>query len=254
MRPHRSKSASGASHDDDHRKLDVRNPSQSRLHYHPVVIEAPATISNPGFPYAVYRYPGATTFFDIDNHGTITSGTGIGVYLAPGGAVTNATSASVVGGTGGIKIAGGIGTIANYGSIAATGTGGFNGIGIYLKAGGSITNAASASQMPCASATYWHVELASHDAIVAEGLAAETYLDTGNRADFANGGPTVTVHPTFADAVWRARACAPQLRHGDALRALQRRLAARHVDRQGSTRQPSALATSGGFECPAVQR
>ena len=29
---------------------------------------------------------------------------------------------------------------------------------------------------------YWHVELAAHDVIVAEGLAAESFLDTGNRA------------------------------------------------------------------------
>ena len=87
--------------------------------------------------------------------------------------------------------------------------------------------------------------MASHDAIVAEGLAAETYLDTGNRSDFANGGPAVTVHPTFADTVWRARACAPQLRHGEALTVLQRRLASRDVDRQGATKEPAAHAHSG---------
>jgi len=90
-----------------------------------------------------------------------------------------------------------------------------------------LLNSTSIAQVRCETVTYWHVELAAHDAIVAEGLAAETYLDTGNRTDFANGGPTVSVHPTFANAVWRARACAPQLRHGDALVALQRHLAIR---------------------------
>jgi hypothetical protein len=44
----------------------------------------------------------------------------------------------------------------------------------------------------------------------------------------------VTVHPTFADAVWRARACAPQLRHGDALAALQYRLAVRAAGCEGA--------------------
>ena len=34
--------------------------------------------------------------------------------------------------------------------------------------------------------TYWHVELASHDILLAEGLPAESYLDTGNRAAFAD--------------------------------------------------------------------
>jgi hypothetical protein len=90
-----------------------------------------------------------------------------------------------------------------------------------------LLNGTTIAQVARESITYWHVELARHDAILVEGLPAETYLDTGNRSDFANGGPEITVHPTFADAVWRARACAPQLRHGDALVALQRRLADR---------------------------
>ena len=64
-----------------------------------------------------------------------------------------------------------------------------------------LLNGTTIAQVPVPSITYWHVELASHDAIIAEGLAAESYLDTGNRADFANGGPAVTVHPTFADLV-----------------------------------------------------
>jgi hypothetical protein len=32
--------------------------------------------------------------------------------------------------------------------------------------------------------TYWHVELASHDVLLAEGLGCESYMDTGNRAFF----------------------------------------------------------------------
>ena len=90
-----------------------------------------------------------------------------------------------------------------------------------------LLNGTSIAQVPLAAVTYWHVELASHDAIVAEGLPAESYLDTGNRADFDNSGPAVSVHPTFADTVWRASACAPQLRHGEALEALRRRFADR---------------------------
>ena len=35
---------------------------------------------------------------------------------------------------------------------------------------------------------YYHIELESHGVVVAEGLGAESYLDTGNRAAFANGG------------------------------------------------------------------
>ena len=35
-----------------------------------------------------------------------------------------------------------------------------------------------------AEVTYWHVELDQHDILLAEGLPAESYLDTGNRDDF----------------------------------------------------------------------
>ena len=60
---------------------------------------------------------------------------------------------------------------------------------------------------------YWHVELAQHDVLLAEGLPSESYLDTGDGASFDNG-VTVRLVPEFraADAVmreWEARACAP---------------------------------------------
>jgi hypothetical protein len=55
--------------------------------------------------------------------------------------------------------------------------------------------------------TYYHVELATHDVILAEGLPCESYLDTGNRSDFANGG-AVKLHPTFARGTSAASGCA----------------------------------------------
>ena len=47
--------------------------------------------------------------------------------------------------------------------------------------------------------TYWHVELDRHDLVLAEGLACESYLDTGNRDAFEGGAATV-LHPVFASA------------------------------------------------------
>ena len=38
--------------------------------------------------------------------------------------------------------------------------------------------------------TYFHVELAHHDVLLADGLPCESYLDTGNRAAFTTGGAT----------------------------------------------------------------
>ncbi|MEJ0019381.1 MAG: Hint domain-containing protein [Acetobacteraceae bacterium] len=57
--------------------------------------------------------------------------------------------------------------------------------------------------------TYWHVELDRHDVVLAEGLPVESYLDTGDRANFANGGRVVALHPDFASRIWEAAGCAP---------------------------------------------
>jgi hypothetical protein len=44
--------------------------------------------------------------------------------------------------------------------------------------------------------TYYHVELARHGILLAEGLRAESYLDTGNRGNFANA-ELVALTPEF---------------------------------------------------------
>jgi autotransporter passenger strand-loop-strand repeat protein len=72
--------------------------------------------------------------------------------------------------------------------------------------------------------TYWHVELERHDVILAEGLACESYLDTGNRGAFINGGTAVHLHPDFALSVWEAAGCARLVRDGAELVAARRHL------------------------------
>ena len=47
-----------------------------------------------------------------------------------------------------------------------------------------LVNGASIAAEPRADIRYFHVELAAHGVLVAEGLPAESYLDTGNRAAF----------------------------------------------------------------------
>ena len=54
---------------------------------------------------------------------------------------------------------------------------------------------------------YYHVETATHEVILAEGLPAETYLDTGNRAAFIDGARPAPA--LVAMARREARACAP---------------------------------------------
>lgn len=91
-----------------------------------------------------------------------------------------------------------------------------------------LVNGTTITREPRDHVTYWHLELPQHDVIFAEGAPAESYLDTGNRADFDNG-PVVTAHPDFsparANAIWLAQACAPQCRDGARLEAVRARLA-----------------------------
>jgi hypothetical protein len=71
--------------------------------------------------------------------------------------------------------------------------------------------------------TYHHIELARHDVVLAEGLAAETYLDSGNRRNFESDAGPVALHPDFA-AASRAGACATLLTDGAILRAVRQGL------------------------------
>ncbi|MGI4977203.1 MAG: Hint domain-containing protein [Janthinobacterium lividum] len=66
--------------------------------------------------------------------------------------------------------------------------------------------------------TYFHVELDRHGVILAEGLPAESYLDTGNRDGFANGAVT-SLHPDFAPGHAPAEPCAPMALAGPEVEA-----------------------------------
>lgn len=82
-----------------------------------------------------------------------------------------------------------------------------------------------------ASVEYWHVELDTHDILVAEGQPAESYLDCGNRSAFAEHEGPIDMHPRFAPApeaehLWRERACAPR---GDEVEAIGKIWAALQV-------------------------
>ncbi len=63
------------------------------------------------------------------------------------------------------------------------------------------------------SVQYFHLELEQHGIVIAEGLPTESYLDTGNRGFFANGGEPFVLHPNLtgeADFPTReAASCAP---------------------------------------------
>ncbi len=89
-----------------------------------------------------------------------------------------------------------------------------------------LLNGASIVQERTRHVTWWHVELDAHDIVLANGLPAESYLDTGNRHAFSNGGPAVMLHPNFARATWDTQGCAELVLEGSRVAATKRRLLA----------------------------
>jgi collagen type I/II/III/V/XI/XXIV/XXVII alpha len=59
-----------------------------------------------------------------------------------------------------------------------------------------LVNGTTVHSVAARSLTYYHVELERHDAILAEGLACESYLDTGDRSAF-EGGSATALHPRW---------------------------------------------------------
>ena len=77
---------------------------------------------------------------------------------------------------------------------------------------------------------YHHVELDQHDVILAEGLPAESYLDTGNRSRFANAA-LAELRPAFTSGQQAAELCAPLVLEGARLdRIRSARTASRMAD------------------------
>ncbi|HTI00055.1 MAG TPA: Hint domain-containing protein [Acidisoma sp.] len=60
-----------------------------------------------------------------------------------------------------------------------------------------LVNGSSVRQIALSEVTYFHVELTEHAVILADGLPAESYLSGADRTGFANGGATMTLHPTW---------------------------------------------------------
>ena len=90
-----------------------------------------------------------------------------------------------------------------------------------------LINGKSTRQVPVSRITYLHIELGHHHVVFAEALPVESFLDTGNRSAFLNGGRAVQMHPDFSALTWDARACAPLEVTGPRVAALRARLVRR---------------------------
>ena len=75
--------------------------------------------------------------------------------------------------------------------------------------------------------TYWHVELDSHDILVAENMPAESYLEMGNRAFFAGGDVVALDASPDAPAATHADFCRPFHSEGALVEVVRAQLSAR---------------------------
>jgi hypothetical protein len=93
--------------------------------------------------------------------------------------------------------------------------------------------------------TYYHVELARHAVILAEGLATESYLDTGNRGNFANADMVAMVPAFGTNAGHKAwnKAAAPLATDRATVEPIWQRLA----DRAAVAARAPALTADAGL-------
>jgi hypothetical protein len=68
---------------------------------------------------------------------------------------------------------------------------------------------------------YYHIELDTHDVLLAESAPSESYLDDDSRGMFHNASEFAAMYP---DAPVPGRFCAPKVDDGYQLEAIRRRL------------------------------
>jgi len=94
-----------------------------------------------------------------------------------------------------------------------------------------LVNGSTIAACDVESVRYFHVELETHAALLADGAPAESYLETGNRDAFQGGSGATILHPDLAQIVREVAGFAPFVETGAALEALRARL----LERSGQT-------------------
>jgi Hint domain len=85
-----------------------------------------------------------------------------------------------------------------------------------------LINHTTIARAPVDEVDYYHIELPSHDLLLAEGMAVESWLDTGDRSRFDNPGFTATRRRDLSGLQWEAMGCAPLTVTGPILDAARR--------------------------------
>ncbi len=97
--------------------------------------------------------------------------------------------------------------------------------GVLFEAQSLLNGATVIQEQSTKHVTYHHIELEQHDIMLAEGLAVESYLDTGARNMFEDQ-QTIVLHPTFL-GIASSEFCAPLVLEGELLEAAREKLLAR---------------------------
>ena len=110
----------------------------------------------------------------------------------------------------------------------------------------ALANGATITQIEAGQITYWHVELDSHDILIANGLPAESYIDMGNRVFFLENDIVAldaSPHTGLSGPLLRspAKICRPFVTNGPALDAVRAELQ-RHAEALGWVLVDSPLA------------
>jgi hypothetical protein len=117
--------------------------------------------------------------------------------------------------------------------------------GILILARLLVNGASIERDVHCRYVIYYHIELETHDILLAEGMPAESYLDTGNRGMFENAGFPLILHPGSDDGQRQriAGSVRPLVDAPATVEPIWRRLADR-VALMGLS-LPQAIATTG---------
>ena len=78
-----------------------------------------------------------------------------------------------------------------------------------------LVNGDTVQQVEVDAITYYHIETERHELVLAEGLATETYFETGKSGGFREWRPSRQIHPDFGRRsdhhylMWETFGCAP---------------------------------------------
>ncbi len=92
-----------------------------------------------------------------------------------------------------------------------------------LVPAGALVDGRRITREPARETGYFHIELDDHDLVLAEGCAAETFVDCDSRGMFQNAADYAALFPD--DTARPPRFCLPRLEHGAALQAIRAHLA-----------------------------